>query len=255
MDLLNTKNFNDIVHFYDLERYISYFKLYNKSEYINSYHGYEHVKKIICSINELFNNSDYYYIFKYNDIKTLMIAAIFHDFNYIGIDKTIKNYDFFNVNRAINSFEYFIDFIDDSFAKKNSEKIKNIILNSEYPKCMNSKLDNHSKFFILCDHSMIIHKGYNYMGLAFSINEYKNTNITEVLKCSFEYIKNVHFKEKYFQDIWLYNKEQISNNFIKFVDDFFYNKHELTHKELVSRFNLFQKHAAKKTGNDYFEII
>lgn len=255
MKILTTKSFDDLVSFYELEKYLNYYKLYNESEYINSYHGYEHVKKIICSINELFKTPEYFNKLTFNDVKILMIAAIFHDFNYLGIEKRIVDYDALNIESAITAFNRYVEFSNDLFVKYNEEAIRKIIKDSEYPKCLNIELSELSKFFIMCDHSMIIHKGYNFMAFAFSINEFGNTSKYEIIEGALEYIKKVKFDNEYFQNIWDFNKKDIIKGFSDFLNIIFYTYETLTYEELLDRFFYFHEYNSKNIGNVYFELV
>lgn len=211
--LLNTQKFETLVKFYKLEDYLIYYKLYNKSKYINSYHGYEHSKKIICSLYEL--TKDYEY--SYSEIRTLMISAIFHDFNYIGVDKNNKNYDEINVRNSEKEYCRYCNFKNEVL----SLGISKIILDSEYPKCMNIELDEISKVFITCDHSMIIHEGYNYVGLMFSLNEYGCTSPDEIVDGAHQYMNKVHFMFDKFQNIWETNKDNIRLGFENYIEYIF----------------------------------
>lgn len=222
MDLLNTLKFDDIVTFFNLHSYLNYYKLYNTSKYINSYHGYEHVKRLICSIHEL-TKSDFSLI--KSEIRELMIAAIFHDFNYVGVDFTNPNYDHINIisaKEAFNNFCIFTNEGNEPFRKK----IESYIVNTEYPICFSKSLSYHDKILLAADHSMIIYDGYNYMGLMFSVNECLITDLNQIINNAKKYILNASLPNEYFQSILDEHRSDIMCGFEEFVikyKNFYYN--------------------------------
>lgn len=157
--MLNTRKFHSIVEFFGLNRPINYFILYNDSNYINGYHGYEHMKRTLCSVFELSR----YHKLSFKDTFCLLMASIFHDFSYLGTDKSIKDYDRYNIEVAIDKFKEYLK-IDNIQDETITNSIVKLISDSEYPKCMNmirdNKIDRLSEIFINADHSMVLFENY-----------------------------------------------------------------------------------------------
>ena len=224
--LLNTSKFNLIVDYFKLSDVLNYYKLFNESPYRNSYHGYMHVMKFICSLFELSKTS--YFNTTYSQLRCMMIAAIFHDFNYIAYDANNVDYDKLNIEAALEAFKAYMAFqstdANMAISSCSADFILKLIADTEYPKCMKVKLDRLSNIFVECDHSMIIHKNYHIQSFQFQINEFKQTvntkesifNIRDSIK---NYLNSVHFESPLFLNIFNKNKQDI----IKLLDDWYYS--------------------------------
>lgn len=219
LNLLTTDHFENIINLFDLKPYIDYYKLYNFSHYINSYHGFEHVKRVICSIYELSKPKVNTNVLNKEEIKELMVAAIFHDFNYIGVNHTNPEYDHQNVIEAVRSFQIFCRFSNlvNSEQKLFCDNVENYILKTEYPKCFSIFLTEKEKILLAADHSMIIYQNYEYMALMFSINECRLTQKDEIIENAKKYISNANLPNEYFQEILENNRKKIISKFEGFV--------------------------------------
>ena len=212
MELLNTRKFNDIVKFYDLEKEILYYKLYNSSKYKNSYHGWEHVKRVICSIFELVKEKDW----SHKIPKNLMTAAIFHDFNYVEISEN-PNYDSININSAVAGYNRYLQNCR-TYPDFDIDVVRNLIFCSEYPACMKMDLSNIEKVFVECDHSMVIHEGYEYMAFLFNLNEGRLSDADKIKENLMTYLTKIKYSEPLFQAIWEDNKDDIIKNCQNFIN-------------------------------------
>jgi len=240
--LLNTFKFEDLVDFYDLEKEILYFKLYNKSPFINSYHGWEHVKRIICSIHEISKINKLPHI----SIKNLMTAGIFHDFDYIGAlpaaDENEKTYDSKNIQAAINAYNTYLNNCR-KYPDFDVEVVRQLILASEYPKCLDaSNLNLLESLFIDCDRSMLIHDGYQYMCVLFCVNECNMDDQKEIQKKCLNYLNVLKFNNEHFQRILDQNKNEIEENIVQFTDhmpipELIRFRHNMTGWILAEEFN------------------
>lgn len=236
MIIFNEKKFTDIVDFYQLKDYLVYFKLFNKSKYINSYHGYEHVKRFIYSLFLLLHDKR-----SYDELRTMMVAAIFHDFNYIGSfnSKIEEPFDIENINAAIEA-------VDDAHYNKklkfnvNLNQVKNLIKISEYPKCNHIELYDNAKFFIDCDHSMLLYSTYEFMGLLFYYNELGmrkcNDDFENIVDSYFDSIK---FHSDLFMNMYNENKKDITKRYKAFIKENIelYGKDNIRDSNLAKSFN------------------
>lgn len=214
MIVFNETKFENIIKYYNLENYLNYFKLFNKSKYINSYHGYEHVKRFIYSLFlTLYNERSY------DELRTLMVAAIFHDFGYLGSfsDSIEESFDIKNIEVALEAVS------DAHYNKRlhfdvDLNTVKNLIIASEYPKCNYIELSGNSKHFVDCDHSMLLYTTYPFMGLMFFYNELGmrscEDNFEEKVNSYFDSVK---FHNQIFSNMYNKNKEKIVNTYIDFI--------------------------------------
>ena len=216
---VDTIFFNNIVSLYELEKYILYYKLYNTSKYINSYHGWYHVRNFIWSlyIYSLANP----YIHK-KLIKYLMIAAIFHDFNYVGIEKNNSNYDEKNIDAAIDAWNSYCNMNTDLDISE-MEFISSVISMTQYPLAAKINVDGFlagylttdsndiSTLILDCDHSMPLF--YNYIGLCWQFLTYEMQAKTydEYVSSCGNYLQHLHYNLPFFQKLWYqYKKTAIS---------------------------------------------
>jgi len=207
--LLNTSKFNLIVDYFKLTEPLNYYKLYNASSYRNSYHGYMHVVKFICSLYELSNTT--YFSTTYSQLRSMMIAAIFHDFNYHHFDAHNEKYDVPNIEAAVEGFENYIN-----FTGKNGHSldlIKSLISSTEYPKCTKIELTGLEKIFVECDHSMVLYEDYYLASFLFQINEYKQElsldNFKNMESSIKSYLNSIHFSTPVFLNAFNSGKSEI----------------------------------------------
>lgn len=223
--LLNTDHFETIVSHYQLEHALEHFKLFNMSKYINSYHGYEHAKKLICSLHYLTQRHVDMQNLKWNTVRNMMIAAVFHDFNYVGTDFSNPEYDTINVTEAIRAFSKYFQEIKTSkheLSEDAGEFIMDLILDTNYPKCMDGNISKLSKIFVACDHSMVLYENYAPHGCYFCYNECGIHEYSDAVpKNADSYFSKLKFSVPEFQAIWDEHSGTIKDVYYKELPHFY----------------------------------
>ena len=121
--------FDDIITCFELEQTLAYYKLFNNSEYRNAYHGYMHVRNMMNSIHDFCKSYPLAFLLERN----LLIAAIFHDFNYVGVDKTDANYDQKNIDAAVAGWNRYVENVEFKYKKYHDPFVRKLILTTRYP--------------------------------------------------------------------------------------------------------------------------
>ena len=211
---LETKMFTTIVDFYDLKDAINYYHLFNKSRYMNSYHGFNHVKRILCAVWYFTREFQY----DYKTIREYLIAGIFHDFDYISNERETPNFDEKNIEVALKAYKRYIYLLEE---KKGTPlelgNVLELIASTEYPNCFLSKNERHA-LLINADHSMVFFRNYPMQVLMFYLNEWNNTSKENFITDVNAWFEKVTFLSSALCEKWKKQKEQIRQDVFNFLE-------------------------------------
>jgi hypothetical protein len=232
--ILSNTQFYDLVTFYNLEKYVLAYKLFNPSKYINSYHGYNHVKNIVCAIHFLEGGT-----LPYFEARSIMIGGIFHDFGYLLIEDDALN--------IINALKAIKKYVQPHEFEENYQIVHDVIIATQYPYYDSKKMlniindNNYSAIIRDCDQSMPLFNNYPKMVLELFINEMK-CDSTLIMNNTF--LEKLTFKTTYFNNLWKENKNNIIKNIdqmIKYYFKYIYkrNLNSETAKRYVNMENKF----------------
>lgn len=244
------KLFDLIAEYYHLNTAIKYYKLFNESKYKNSYHGWMHVKNKLCALHLC----SIQYKLPYNLTRLCMIAAIFHDYNYAGIEKDNPDYDAKNILNAVEGvedfcYDHYIYFTSKDDEIRNCENfIIALIYGTQYP---NYREDLESMFnvdyrefidallkgskvnddirlnpgaFLIelmreCDHSMPLFMNYEFLCYQFLTFEMGSITKEDYYANANDYLDRLNFSFPVFQDYWSKNREAVKEGIIEFIDE------------------------------------
>lgn len=209
---------------YDIWPYFAHFRTHNKTPFIDSYHGDKHVIKVMNSILSVKDECG----LSEDDVRILLVTAIFHDFNYVGIDFSNPNYDAPNLEAAEAALRDFLETsgfaqADVEFWSKYLDLIIGIIRGSYYrpperesasfiDDCSGKEFWHEGEFerlrrvFYACDHSMLLYRDYPEACLNMLTREAKMTEFKEMWSVTLRYFSKVSFEIESFQKIWMNTK-------------------------------------------------
>lgn len=165
-----------------------------------------------------------------------MIAAIFHDFNYVGIEKGNPNYDEANIEAALNAWDLYTDY-DSKITIDESSFVASLIKMTQYPLAGEIIIDDFLKNFLHlydvssefvsnlildCDHSMPMFKNYNFLCWQFLTYEMQSRGYEGYVKSCGTYLMDLKYNLGPFQKRWdIYQENVIADVklFLKKVKD------------------------------------
>lgn len=221
--------FDRLVKFYELEDCINFYKLYNTSEYINSYHGWNHVRNFIWAVYV----SSLKYGLGHRLTRYLMVTGIFHDINYQQSFFSSKNDEYFDEKNIDEAKHVWATVWKDlKFNEMEFDLITKLIGWTKYPEpdaqslddyfCFEDVCVNRSNFVgdivVDCDHSMPMFQNYNFMAWQLLTYEFEAKTYEQYIDRAGNYLNDLKYRTAEFQRMWKAKKQKVIDNFTLFLN-------------------------------------
>ena len=206
------EEFLRIIKEYNLEKYLKIL-LEDNSGNNNQYHNFFHSQ---CVFVNSYKIAKYENKFDDNDIRNLLIASLFHDFNHsAGLLK-----DHQNVHLAVVALSFYFK---DEESVKNFKIIKDLIYKTEFP--FNEEIDNE-----LTDLEKVLRDADIMQTVESNFIQQILFGLYNELKIENDLIKRINYQIEFMKTIRLfteYGNLIIKAKIIKLIDDLKYIKEEI----------------------------
>jgi hypothetical protein len=173
-------SFYDIINKYALGDYLAYFIKNNKGN-LNPYHNLYHMQCVVENVSILTSGSG----LDEEDVRKLLIAAIFHDFNHTTNKDTESN----NIEDAIQGLQECCTALGEEF----HASYVNLIQSTSYP-YINEAFDLSYSEQILRDADMLQCFDKNYIQqVAIGLSNEWKMDMVKSLDVQYNYVSNVEF--------------------------------------------------------------
>lgn len=206
---LNTSSFLDIVDFYELNNVILFYKLFYK-ENINGFYGFEHIKRMMCTLQYIFKYDKDFSELTFNECKDILTASVFHNFDFV-----IPKRD--NTKTACNAYISYCRKLD----KEPNKTVLRLIEVTEFAHNEEKRryYPDYFNLFIDADLSMVLFNDFTYHYLMGYLFDYKcELNKNEFISSLKKYVDNIMFYTKFLSELWEREKEDIVDECVEFID-------------------------------------